>query len=340
MPEVTRSRPQRRLQGRHGECGSGRQIRIRAPLGAEETRPSPTARERASPGGMPFWHGIGQGCARQISAAYSEMVCASPTTRPALNRAGRTRSCSAADHAISRAVELGHIPTLINVYAFKTTLEMFRADAQRTLRDAETLVEIAGRNGLAWFLNFGTLSRGWARARLSDRDAGMAEMREALGKYADEGFWGFFPHFLGRLAELEIEGQGAEAALAHIDEAVTLARRTGERWTDALLHRIRGDILLKAESEHPVRAEDAYRAAISIARDQGARSFGLQAALRLAKLYQSTGRPSVEAHDALAPALEGFAPTPEMPEIAEAQAMLAALSQTAEVKRKSRSGSD
>ena len=208
---------------------------------------------------------------------------------------------------------------------------MFRADAQRTLRDAETLVEIAGRNGLAWFLNFGTLSRGWARARLSDRDAGMAEMREALGKYADEGFWGFFPHFLGRLAELEAEGQGAEAALAHIDEAVTLARRTGERWTDALLHRIRGDILLKADSEHPVRAEDAYRAAISIARDRGARSFGLQAALRLAKLYQSTGRP-VEAHDALAPALEGFSPTPEMPEIAEAQALLAALSQTDEVK--------
>ena len=235
------------------------------------------------------------------------------------------------DHAVSRAVELGHIPTLVNVYAFKTTLEMFRADAQRTLRDAETLVEIAGRNGLAWFLNFGSLSRGWARARLSDRDAGMAEMRESLGKYADEGFWGFFPYFLGRLAELEAEGQGAEAALAHIDEAVTLARRTGERWTDALLHRIRGDILLKADSEHPVPAEDAYRAAISIARDRGARSFGLQAALRLAKLCQSTCRPA-DAHAVLAPALEGFSPTPEMPEIAEAQALLEALSHTDEVK--------
>ena len=98
------------------------------------------------------------------------------------------------DHAISRAVELGHIPTLVNVYAFKTTLEMFRADAQRTLRDAGTLVEVAGRNGLAWFLNFGTLSRGWARARLSDRDAGIAEMREALGKYPDEEVAGASSH--------------------------------------------------------------------------------------------------------------------------------------------------
>ncbi|HKN28558.1 MAG TPA: hypothetical protein VJY34_12010, partial [Roseiarcus sp.] len=106
---------------------------------------------------------------------------------------------------------------------------------------------------------------------------------------------------------------------------------TDQRWTDAFLHRIRGDILLKADPDNPARAEDAYRAAISIAREQGARSFGLQAALSLAKLYQSTGRP-VEAHAVLAPALEGFAATPEMPEIAEAQTMLAALKQTEEVK--------
>jgi hypothetical protein len=44
-------------------------------------------------------------------------------------------------------------------------------------------------------------------------------------------------------------------------------------------------------------------------------------ALSLAKLYQSTGRPA-EAHAVLAPPLEGFAPTPEMPEIEEARALL------------------
>jgi hypothetical protein len=64
---------------------------------------------------------------------------------------------------------------------------------------------------------------------------------------------------------------------------------------------------------------------IAVAREQGTRSFGLRAALGFAKLYQSTGRP-VEAHDVLAPALGGVSPTPEMPEIAEAQALLGALS--------------
>ena len=48
------------------------------------------------------------------------------------------------------------------------------------------------------------------------------------------------------------------------------------------------------------------------------------ASLALAKLYQSTDR-LVEAHAVLAPALEGFSPTPEMSVIAKAQTLLAAL---------------
>ena len=109
--------------------------------------------------------------------------------------------------------------------------------------------------------------------------------------------------------------------MARIDEALATTQQTGERWTDAFLHRIRGDILLKADPENPARAEEAYLTAVAVAREQGARSFGLRAALSLAKLYRSTARPA-EAEAVLAPALEGFASTPEMPEIAEAQALL------------------
>ena len=53
-------------------------------------------------------------------------------------------------------------------------------------------------------------------------------------------------------------------------------------------------------------------------------SFELRAALSLAKLYHSTDRPA-DAHAVLGPALEGFSPTPEFPEIAEAQTLFAAL---------------
>ena len=64
--------------------------------------------------------------------------------------------------------------------------------------------------------------------------------------------------------------------------------------------------------------EEAFLAAIAVARQRKARSLELQAALTLAKLYQSTGR-AADAHAVLAPAPEGFSPTPELPEIEEAQ---------------------
>ena len=122
------------------------------------------------------------------------------------------------------------------------------------------------------------------------------------------------------------------AALAQIDRGLAIAEETGEHFTDAYLHRLRGEILLKRDSTDPVPAEDAYRTAIAIAKKQAARGYELLASLGLAKLYQSTDRPA-EAHAVLAPALEGFSPTDEMPEIAEAQALLAVIEAGAHVRR-------
>jgi len=100
-----------------------------------------------------------------------------------------------------------------------------------------------------------------------------------------------------------------------------LAGETGEHLSDAFLHRARGEILLKNDSANIAPAEEAFLTAVAIAQQQKARSFELRAALSLAKLYQSTGR-AADAHAALAPALEGFTPTPEFPEIAEARALV------------------
>jgi predicted ATPase len=115
-----------------------------------------------------------------------------------------------------------------------------------------------------------------------------------------------------------------ERALSGIDEAIALAGETGERWSDAFLHRLRGHILLKLDPSNTAPAEDAFLTAIAIAQQQKARSFELRATLDVARLYNSTSR-SADAHAWLASALKGFSPTPEFPEIAEAQTLLSAL---------------
>jgi hypothetical protein len=126
------------------------------------------------------------------------------------------------------------------------------------------------------------------------------------------------------LAELEAQTLGADSALARIDEALILAHQVDDRCDLPFPHLLRGELLLKRNPSNPAPAEEALQAALEIAKQQGARSWFLRAALALARLYKSTARPA-EARAILAPALEGFAQTPEMPEIAEAQALLSKL---------------
>jgi predicted ATPase len=144
-----------------------------------------------------------------------------------------------------------------------------------------------------------------------------------LAAVTNQGIKLFVPFYQGLLAEIEAQGD-AEGALGRIEEALALARETGEHWSDAFLHRLRGEILLKCDPANTAPLEDAFLTAIAIAQQQKARSFELRAAFSLAKLYHSTDRPA-DAHVVLASALAGFSPTPEFPEIAEAQTLLSAL---------------
>ena len=112
-----------------------------------------------------------------------------------------------------------------------------------------------------------------------------------------------------------------KAALATLEEALDGFDRTGQRWFNAEIYRMRGEILLKLNPADPALAADAFLTAIGVAQAQKAHSFGLRAALALARLYRSIGR-HADAQAAIGPALEGFAPTPEFPEIAAALAFV------------------
>ena len=105
-----------------------------------------------------------------------------------------------------------------------------------------------------------------ARARLGDRETGNKELREGISALNTQGAKFWVPFCQGLLAEIEAERQDVEQALTRIDEALGLAQQTGEHWTDAYLHRIRGEILLKRDPANKAPAEEAFRTAIAIAR--------------------------------------------------------------------------
>jgi predicted ATPase len=230
---------------------------------------------------------------------------------------GRARALI--DEAVARAAESGHAPTAAQVYQFKALLEVFRGDANGTLHAAETVVGLGREHGPAIALGWGTPCLRWAQARLGDRDTGVTELTKALATYADQ-YKLFVPLFQGLLAEMQA-GQDAEEALARIDKALALASQTGEHWTDALLHRIRGEILLKRDSANTVPAEEAFLTAIAVAKQQKAKSFELRAAMSLARLWRDQGKLQ-QARELLAPVYGWFTEGFDTRDLLEAKALL------------------
>ena len=230
--------------------------------------------------------------------------------------------------AIRRADELADVTTTATALFFRTILESRRDDVCATRFAADALLKLSEEYGMKTYSDEGHVYANWARGRVLDPGVGANAAMQALTAYLAPGNKADAPSLHGSLAELEAMTGEPATALAQIDRGLAIAEETGEHFTDAYLHRLRGEILLKRDPTDPAPAEDAYRTAIAIAKKQAARGYELLASLALAKLYQSTGRPA-EAHAVLAPALEGFAPTDEMPEIAEAQALLLAIEASA-----------
>jgi len=146
-------------------------------------------------------------------------------------------------------------------------------------------------------------------------------MREGLALWNEMHYRLFAPLTRTLLAEREAEAGRVEVGLATLDAQLAAIEQTGERWFDAEVHRVRGELLLKLPRPDIAAAESAFMHAIEIARSQQTRTFELRVALSLAKLYQTTGRHQV-ASELLVPALVGFNAGPEVPEVEEAQRLL------------------
>ena len=225
------------------------------------------------------------------------------------------------EESVTRAVASAHAPTLALIHSQKGMFEMHRGDAEGTLRPSEALAQLSHEHRMGLYMAWGSLHPSWARARLGQGGIGSTEVREALAAYAGQGNRLYVPFYRGLLAEIEGEEQSADRALARIDEALALAGATGEHWTDAFLHRIRGEILLKRAPTNTAPAEQAFLTAIAIAQQQKARSFGLRAAMSMARLWRDQGKRE-EGRDLLAPVYGWFTEGFDTLDLKEAKALL------------------
>jgi class 3 adenylate cyclase/predicted ATPase len=177
---------------------------------------------------------------------------------------------------------------------------------RRTVEERATgLMKLTKEQGFAHWHATATFLHGWALAAAGAVAAGVDEMRRGLAAKQATGAQLKVPYYLGLMAGvLRGAGSGSDA-LTLLEEALARVNRTGERWFEAELHRLKGEAALAYSSGRAVEAETCFRQAVAVAQNQSARLWELRAATSLARLWRDQGK-RAQAHDLLAPVYGRF----------------------------------
>jgi predicted ATPase len=229
-----------------------------------------------------------------------------------------------------------------------------RADVCEVEEQCAELIALTEEQGYAHWLATGTIFRGWCiavRARgainestarqvpsrrlafwctcgavisprvlRGERDRGLAEMRRGLAAKQATGAELKVPYYLGLLAALSGESGEEDATLLFAD-ALHRIERTGERWFEAELHRLGGEVFQGGAEPSFDEAEVEFQRALAIAREQEAKFWELRAATSLARLW-SDQRRNEDARNLLAPVYNWFTEGLGTPDLKEAKALL------------------
>ena len=155
-------------------------------------------------------------------------------------------------HLLSLAQALSHPFSLVEALGAVALVHLFRREGQEAQAQVEALLTLAHEHGFAWWLGAGTSLQGWAlveRAAQSGAreqgEAGLVQLREGLAALRATGAELWVPLFLGALAQGYGQGGQAEEGLRVIAEALAMVEKNEERWNEAELYRLKGELTLQ-----------------------------------------------------------------------------------------------
>jgi predicted ATPase len=207
---------------------------------------------------------------------------------------------------------------------YAARIHQFRYEPRTCQEQAEAEIALAKEQGFSYRWATGTILRGWAMAHQGRINEGIAEMRQGLSAAAATGARGLRPYFLYLLADAHREAGDAETGLTVIEEAMATARATCERFFEAEMHRLTGE-LLKQKAKMQTEAEECFRNAMEVARGQQAKSLELRAVMSLSRLWQRHGK-KAEAQRLLAEIYRWFTEGFDTADLKAAKALLGELS--------------
>jgi len=241
-----------------------------------------------------------------------------------------------AQEALALVQGFSHVNTLGYGLACLPQIHYVRGEWQVAQARAEACVTFATEVGLPYFVAQMTIFWGAALAAQGHYEEGITKMRQGLAAQRATGGQGLQQLWLALQVEAYIETGQCEEGWTALEEALTIRPKHGDRYWEAELYRLKGELVLqsgvrspKSELTNPQslipnpqrEAEACFQQAVETARELSAKSFELRATTSLAHLWRQQGKKQ-EAHQMLSEIYDWFTEGFDTKDLQEAKALL------------------
>jgi len=228
------------------------------------------------------------------------------------------------EQALRDAREISHAATLMYALYNTSLTHILRGNYAAAKAEADELAALADEKGALLWKAWGMMNQGCVLALTGKASDAVHKITSGITAVRSTGGTLWMPFRLSHLTRAYAElGQFGDA-WRYIDEAMTAMETTKERWCEAETRRMAGEIALMSPEPDAAKAQAYFERALTVARQQQAKSWELRAAMSMARLLRDQGKVR-EARDLLAPVYGWFTEGFDTLDLKEARALLEAL---------------
>ena len=224
-------------------------------------------------------------------------------------------------HALREAREIGHAANLMYALSFASSTQIHRGNYATAKALSDELIALADQRGALLWKTYGMLWRGCTLIMTSNAKDAVQTITSGLAAYRSTGAALWLPLYLSYLTVSYAALGQFDDAWRSVVEAKRVIGRTKEKWFEAEVHRIAGELALKSPEPEAAKAEAYFERSLAVACQQQAKSWELRAAMSLARLWRDQGKVQ-QARELLAPVYGWFTEGFDTRHLKEAKALL------------------
>jgi class 3 adenylate cyclase/predicted ATPase len=226
-----------------------------------------------------------------------------------------------ADRGLKDAREFGQTATLMWALHQVSMTHILCRNYDTANAEADEAVALADEKSSAIWMAFGMMDRGCVLAQTGKAAKAVQTIASGMNAYRLTGSTLYLPFYLLHLARSHAELGQIDEAWRCIGEAITAVETTKERLWEAEVQRTSGEIALMSPEQDAAKAQAYFERALSVAREQQAKSWELRAAMSLARLWRDQGKPQ-QGRELLAPVYGWFTEGFDTLDLKEAKVLL------------------